>query len=442
MRALLVFLLALSLSACSGDDKDPADLKDAGQNGNTDGGTTVEGPNFEYEVAAGLGTAADIGDNARLALQANGEPALAYGVVPAQSTERQIHLAERQSDGTWTTEMAAIPGANAPSGGDLVGLGFDYVDGVPHLAYIGGDDDMNPLTPFPTDLMLSTRMGGWSERTLVDTSGEAQATCDEIQDYCNFGGVVGTHASLKAKPGGGGFAVIYRDTHNGFARDDLARSDTEVYAEGGPFTNSNVDPVRGSGSFGDVAWLSDGNLVTAYALEEPHPSEDRLGVWAAYYDGTEWQRTRVSPSLTTARVALTVAPDDTVWLAFYASDAADLVVARSEDGGATWDSETVDSTGKTGLHPSIAVDTEDRPVVAYTYCGKQSDRDCPGKLGGDSVVRLARREGGEWKIYTVDDGDGFGGVGLFNSIIVLPDGKLGVAFKSAETKDLIFTKEL
>lgn len=442
MRALLICLLALSLFSCSSDAPDPADLKDGGTDSESDGGTTTDGPEFAYEVVAGLETAADIGDNARLALQQNGEPAVAYGVVPAQSTERQIHVAERQSDGTWTSEMAIIPGANAPGGGDLVGLGFDYVDGTPHLAYIGGDDDGNPLTPFPTDLMLATRQGGWSERTLVDTSGEAPATCDEIQDYCNFGGVVGTHASLAARPGGGGFAVIYRDTHNGFARDDLARSDTEVYAEGGPFTNSNVDPVRGTGSFADVAWLSNGNLVTAYALEEPHPNEDRLGVWAAYYDGADWQPRRVSPSLTTARVALAVAPDDTIWLAFHASDGADLVVAKSDDGGESWQSEIVDGTGKSGLYPSIAVDTEDRPVVAYTYCGKQSDRDCPGKLGGDSVVRLARLEGGEWKLYTIDDGDGFGGVGLFNSIAVLPDGKLGVAFKSAETKDLIFTKEL
>ncbi len=441
MRASLLFTSLFVLS-CSSGTPPPADLKDAGTNTGNDGGAQAGGPEFEFELVVGSNSSSNFGDNLRLAVTGDGRPAAAYGYVASGSAEREIHVAEQAADGTWTDERAVIPGANAPSGGDLVGLGFGYVDGVPYLTYIGGDDDMLPTTPFPTDLMLASKQGGaWSERTLVDTSGEAVGDCPGTQNYCNFGAVVGTHSALAVKPGGGGFAVVYRDTHNGFARDDYARSDTEVYAEGGPFTNSNVDAVRGTGAYADIAWLPDGNLVVAYDLEEPDPNVDRLGVWAAAYDGAAWTRTRITPSQTSARVSLAVDPDGVVWLAFYAADTSDLVVASSSDSGQTWTSEMVDSAGRTGLYPSLTIDAEGRPVVAYTYCGPQSESDCPQSLTPKSVVRLARREGTEWKIYLADDGEGNGYVGTFNSIALLPDGKLGIAFQHSRDKDVIFLRE-
>ena len=36
---------------------------------------------------------------------------------------------------------------------------------------------------------------------------------------------------MKARPGGGGYAIAYQDTHNGFARDDQARADAAVYVD-------------------------------------------------------------------------------------------------------------------------------------------------------------------------------------------------------------------
>jgi hypothetical protein len=427
-------LLLVLVLGCPEGSTPPAGFPDA-TTADRDGGVDPGGPKFDFEVVAGSNSEAIHGDDAVLALTGDGRPAIAYGFYSTTSGVRELRVAERMNDGTWSNELAIVPGANAPSGGDTVGLGFGYVGGVPHLVYIGGDDDMRPTSPYPTDLMLATKQGGsWSERTLVDTSGEAVGVCPGTQDYCNFGGVVGTHASLAPKPGGGGFAVVYRDTHNSFGRDDLARSDTEVYAEGGPFTNSNVDPVRGSGEFGDIAWLPNGNLVVAYNLAE----QAGRGVWAAIYGGAAWTLTRVSESGTVGRVSLGVDPAGTIWLAFYDADASDLIVASSSDGIA-WSSETVDGTASTGLHPSLAIDAEGRPVVAYTDCG--SDGDCPGSLNENSVVRLARKEGAEWKIYLADDGEGNGNVGLFNSIAILPDGKIGIAYQHARNKDLIFLRE-
>jgi hypothetical protein len=429
-------ILWLALCGCPEGTTPPAGFPDATTD--EDGGPVDPGgPKFDFEVVVGENSNAIYGDDLRLALSSDGRPAVAYAYYNAGSGTRELHVAERASDGTWTDELAIVPGANAPSGGDTVGIGFGYVGNVPHLTYIGGDDDMRPTSPYPTDLMLATRQGGnWDERTLVDLSNEAMTTCPaNTQDYCNFGGVVGTHASFAPKPGGGGFAVVYRDTHNSFGLDDLRRSDTEVYAEGGPFTNSNVDPGRGSGEFGDIAWLPNGNLVVAYSLGE----QVGLGVWAAVFNNGMWTTplVQVSTSEARSRVSLGVDPSGTIWLAFNDS-ASDLVVASSDD-GTTWTIESVDASGYTGLHPSLAIDTEGRPVVAYTYCGTTGD--CPGSLGEKSVVRLARREGAEWKIYLADDGEGFGNVGLFNSIAIQPDGKIAIAYQHARNKDVIYLRE-
>lgn len=435
-----VFITLGLLLACGSSNPGTSD------GGAADGGTMTQDmgessqdPVFACEVVDGLGSNSIVGDNTAIALTDDGRPALAYGVVPSGSSDREIHYAEQDANGDWSTELIVRPGANAPGGGELTGLGLAFVQGVPHVVYQGGDDDGVATTPFPTDLMLSEKRGGtWTERTLVDTSAEAPATCDEIQNYCNTGGVVGTHASIKANQGG--FAVVYRDTHFGFAKDDFGRSDVEVYAEGGPFTNSNVDPVRSGGAFGDLAFTA-GGMVVAYNLEKPIAGEERTGVWAAFYDGAAWQLRRVSESQTTSKVSIGEAPDGTIYLAMYHANNADLVVASSSDGGDTWTTETPDSRGKTGLHPSLSFDAQGRPVVAYAYCGPQSEQGCPGQLGQRSEVRLARKEAGGWATYTVDDGQGNGFVGLFNRIVTLPDGKLGVAFQDSRNNDLLFARE-
>ena len=442
-RCASLLILALAASGCSGNGNVDPDLGtlDMGTGVNPDMGEPDNAPEFLCQVVDGVGSSAIVGDNAALALTADGMPAIAYGVVPAGSSDREVHYAEQAPDGTWSSELIVLPGAMAPGGGELTGLGLAFVGGQAHVVYQGGDDDGVPTTPFPTDLMLSVRQGGsWTERTLVDTSAEAPATCDGVQNYCNTGGVVGTHASIKAGPNGG-FAVVYRDTHFGFAKDDFARSDVEVYAEGGPFTNSNVDPVRSGGTFAEIAYTPEGALVVAYNLDKPIAGEERTGVWAAYYDGAEWQLRRVMESVTTAKVSLEAAPDGTLYLAMYHANNSDLVVASSSDGGDTWTTETVDSRGKTGLHPHLSFDGQGRPVVAYTYCGPQSDTSCPGQLGQRSEVRMARLESSGWSTYTVDDGQGNGFVGLFNRIVSLPDGKLGVAFQDARNNDLLFAKE-
>ena len=204
---------------------------------------------------------------------------------------------------------------------------------------------------------------------------------------------------------------------------------------------SLVDSERSGGSFGDIAFKPDGSVVVGYYLYRPDPAVDRVGIWVAYGSPGSYETRRVSTSGTSSKVSIAVASDGTIYLAFFALDARDLVLATSTDGGDTWTTEAVDASGQTGLHPSLALDPQDEPVIAYTYCGATSDRDCPGTLGEDAEVRLARREGGEWKRFRIADGQGFGGVGLFNSLVVGADGKAAVAFQDSTNSDLVFVEE-
>lgn len=442
IRSLAAVLSPLLAGCSSSNTTGDARAPDSG--GGPDGGTTAAMISFEIERIDGVGIdAPTVGDNATLSLDSNGSPTVAYASVPQGTSRFEIWFATRQSDGTWSKERATVPNARVPTASGQTVISHTHVGGVPHIVYLGGDDDGIALTPFPTDLMLATKQGaGWMERTLADTSGEAPGVCPGTQDTCNFGNVVGSHAAIARNPSGSGFAVVYRDTHGGFARDDLARSDVEVYAEGGPVSRSVVDPVRSGGAFGAITYTRNGGLVVAYNLEAQSGPDPRTGVWAGAYDGSTWRLVRVSESQTGSRLALGTARSGTIYLALSHSNDTDLVVATSEDDGRSWSPTIVDSAGRTGLHPAITFDTEDRPLIAYGYCGRQTDSDCPARLGARSEARVARLEGAEWKIYKVDDGQGAGSVGLFNSIVVTGDGKMGIAFVDDGNGDLLYAREL
>ncbi len=438
---ILTAAIAVCAAACSGSSSDDVvDSRDAGVRDLGPRQGTIEQLDVEpEEIVHGLNSEATYGDNALMRQTSGGDYVIAYGVVPAGDPKQEVHYATRDGANSWTTELVGRPAEQVQDApGTLVGLGFDLVGDVPHIVYAGGDDDDNMLSPFPTDLELRTKNGAtWSSQILVDTSGEANGTCITGQNYCNFGNVVGTHAAIKAN--GAQYAVVYRDTHGGFADLDFGQADVELYLSNGGA--SQVDSERSGGPFADVAFKNDGSVVMAYNLARPDPFEDRVGVWVAYGTPGNYELRRVSSSETTSRTSLAVASDGTIYLAFFHLDARDLVLATSSDGGDTWTTEAVDESGATGLHPSLQLDAQDQPVIAYTYCGRTSNRDCPGELGEDSEVRLARRENGAWQLYTVYDGGGAGGVGLFNSLVIDADGKVAIAFQDATFRDLVFVKE-
>lgn len=441
MKAWTLSLLAICSGACSSPNANSQQTPPTADGGmvGTDAGPGTA-PVFEVDVIEGLGSNALVGDFAQAIVTPAGDFAVAYGYSAGGGAEREIHFGTHDGAGAWTTELVTQPGAAIPGGDDLKGLGLAFVDGTPHIVFLGGDDDGRATIEEPTDLMLATKTGAqWSLRTLVDVSTEATGNCSE---YCNQGYVVGSYPAISANPGGSGFSVIYRDTHLGFAVDDLNQADVEIYAEGGPAPmNTMVDAERSGGPHANIAYTPQGGLLTAYNLEFSPAGEDLTGVWAGVYTQGAWRLRRVSPSLTSAKIGMATTPDGTLYLAFFDTGEADLVVAKSTDEGDSWTLDRVDSAGKTGIHPSLIVDGEGRLVVSYGYCGPASERSCPSTLGPQSEVRMARLEAGAWKIYPVDDGQGFGRVGYSTSIAVDAQGKLGIAFVDDGNGDLLFARE-
>lgn len=442
---LITSTLCLALAISCGNESlpDEVDRRDAG--GSTPDATVQ--PNdrrFEVDVIEGLNSSAQVGAFATARVGPEGRPAVAYGFNEASQTE--IHFAELQSDLTWSTELAVIPAENDPKylSASLFGLGFDFVDGVPTLAYAGGDDDGQPVDVGLGDLYTAQRSGGqWTTTARVDGSAEAGGTCLNDNQYCAQGsaGFVGLYAHLKAGPQPGQYSVSYRDQHFGFGTEDLISADLEIWESGPGAQHLMVDGGRSGGNRSSIAFFPDGRSVVAYTLDRP---EDRVSVWVGVEAAGDYERYQVSDHTADHRLSIDMAPDGTLWLAYFDVDSVDLVVASSSDQGETWTWERVDERGDVGLHPSLAVAPDGTVHVAYTYCGEASDRDCPGSLGRDSVVRLASKPAGatEWAFQTIDDGQGQGFVGEFNSLVVYDDGTLGVAFVDQRNSDLLFAREI
>lgn len=437
MRRLLCLAISGALlGGCSGSETPPpATLLDAGAGGPD---ATVALPRFQVrsvEVVDGLGSDALLGDPLELMITPAGVPAVAYGAVPVGSTRREIRYAERRAEDDWTVETAVIPGAAAPAQGDLLALGSATFDGAVHLVYLGGDDDENVLTPFPTDLVMASRGGNgqWTERVLADTSGDAPGNCPDSQDYCNFGNVVGSHAALAAGPSGA-WAAVYRDTHASFADDDLRRSDVEVVVNSTPRL---VDPERGGGPWARIAFLPDGRVAVAYVIETAAAGRDERGIWVAIENGGSFQPVQVTREVTIHRLGFAVSSEGQAWLTWFDAANGDLEAASSSAPFDTWSVETVDARGSVGLHPDLALSATGTPYIVYGYCGVASDRSCPGNPGADAEVRLARRQGGAWTTETVDNGEGRGGVGFYNRLHALPSGGWAIAYQDLRNNDVV-----
>jgi hypothetical protein len=444
-----MLILAATAAACSEDDStgDPTRL-DGSMPMMDSGQPMTTPPEFDFEIVDGLGSPAVMGDFAVATIAPDGSPAVAYGSLDTMN-RRTIRFATRNPDGTWTTEEAVDPDAFDPSvdDNDLLqvggGLGFDFVDGTPTLAYLGGTE-ADPGQPAPLvvgagDLVVAERTGGtWNERILVEDSNRNEP-CPSPQNLCNQGTRVGFSASLVGLDGG--LAIAYQDNHRDFGAEQ-DRPDLEVFVEGAGALNTAVNPESTAGFFSSITTLPDGRIAIAHYIRDAEEERDN-GVWAAVQvTGAEFTQTQVDRARTNQRTSIVAAPDGTLWLAFFDVDDQDLVVANSSDDGVTWDVERVAEAGNTGLYPSIGFDVLGRVVVAHTFCGSFGDTDCPGALGFDSEVRLARLEGDSWEIYLVDDGQGSGGVGAFNSLVRTGDGRLGIAFQDTDNNDLLFSLEI
>jgi len=346
------------------------------------------------------------------------------GTAPNISYELRVTvLAPGSTD--WTTpEMAPLD--NAGGGAlehvtSLFGLDgiieaatdkpiFAIAAGAPGLASCGS-----------SDLVLARRTGpgAWTFESPVTDSG----SCCSLEDCngdpaCNNGADVGAWATIAESPGGG-LAVAYTDYHNFWDQDGQSMQGYEMWEESGAVTG--VRPWDGLGIYSDIIFAGD-TAITAYA------GYNKTGLWVLRRDGsagapTDWVEVKVVSGINVGeRLSLAVAEDGTVGLAYhevndrFGTKVHDLRYCESTDGGLTWG--TCDNVGEqvrqVGYYPSLAFDNENRPLIAYRFCGVDS---CENAHDG---LRLTWREhSGEWNSFTVHD-EALSKSGLYNSLVIDP----------------------
>ena len=122
-----------------------------------------------------------------------------------------------------------------------------------------------------------------------------------------------------------------------------------------------------------------------------------------------------------AMVSLALASDGSPAAAYYDAQNGDLKYAHWN--GTTWDTQTVDTHGATGLYPSLAFDSGDAPIIA-SYSATRGD------------LRLSKLYHGGWRSFTLDaEGD----VGRHPALAVDPNSGLWtVAYEATGAGELRF----
>jgi hypothetical protein len=375
----------------------------------------------------------------------------------------------------------------------LTGISLVYQGDVPMIAYQGGTPEGGLQVCGATNLAVSRYSGGsWQENdSVVDLSNEALAgdDCPVMQGNCDFGDVVGLWPSMAIAGDGNTIGVVYRDIHNGFDKSADDNSDLEyAYTTNGTsWSHEWIDLGRGAGDFSSMTF--DNNNIPAvvsyngkvgaliFATQpwgdwtQPLPcstsndcpngqsctgadgecvcqSDNQCEggfVCAKEGGGVSGRCSSVvaqfENGLPEKSISLAVGPDGRYLVAYFDPDEKNLVIAHSQD-GITWTKGIVDSTGagsstgSTGMYPSLVFDQNGMPAVAYYRCSNYDpnqlvcDRNQDGLMyayfRGDYPTELITQS--KWKKSAVSE-DSVAFDGGFPSLAILPDGRVGIAYK-------------
>jgi hypothetical protein len=432
---LLLAALFAAAAACS----------DGGGGGAADAGTdtsTDTGSDQPIEWTIEQVEDANMGYQARLAVDPGGAPAVAYWsnlgfedgicdeieVDPPPRVRYELRFAQRTGPGQWAAETIDEPEvAFTPNGLDLA---FDP-DGRPAVAYTGGTPEM--VYCGGNDAVLAVRDGGsWSFETAAATSGQA-ATGEPASDS---GHVVGLWPGLAHDPQGEP-AILYKDAHFGtLQHDDLYRADAELaWRAGGSWDQEAVDPGEGAGEYGDLVFDGEGRPVAFYAITVDAQENSRHGVWAARRDaeGT-YELVKLHSGAIHQEISAAVHPaSGDLIVAFYS--VADMAVrvrrlgdpAQFTDSGA-WSSELV---GKAqydeGQNVSLALAPSGRVALAYHRCRLVTS----GSAGcdqNDEAVIFAIENEDSWSYDVVVESQG-GSCGDFTSLQFDAAGDAYIAYR-------------
>ncbi len=325
----------------------------------------------------------------------------------------------------WTTPeiapLADVGGAALAHATSLFGLDgtIEAATDNPVFALAAGESGL--FSCGSSDLVLARRTGvdAWTFEAPVTESG----ACCSLEDCngdpaCNNGTDVGAWATIAESPGGA-LSVAYTDYHNFADQDGQTMQGYELWEESGAVTG--LRPWDGLGVYSDIVFAGD-TAITA------HAGYNSAGLWVLRQEGsagapTDWIEVLAVPGVGVGeRISLAVTEDGTVGLAYhevsdsFGTNVHDLRYCESTDDGATW--STCDNVGdqvrQVGYYPSLAYDNENRPLIAYRFCGVDS---CENAYDG---LRLAWREhSGEWNTTTVHD-EATSKSGLYNSLVMDP----------------------
>lgn len=324
--------------------------------------------------------------------------ALKVAVKPASTT-------------TWTVEtvpLGTVPGANHEYLNSLFGLDGvveDNGDGAPVFTLCGGGAGLASCGS--SDLVLARRTGANTYQFVPGLPTDSDACCvypGECPDEnCEAGTDVGAWAAIAESPTGE-LAVAYTDYHNFWDNDGQRWQGFEMWHEtDGVF---GIEPWSGRGHY-DVAAYAGDILLVAYT------GYFSAGLWVARRISsaasvTSWDIIELRNNVEVGeRVSMAVASDGTtVGIAYheavdsYGSAIHDLRYCESADSGATWGTcaNIGNQLWQVGFYPSLAFDNEDRPVIAYRFCGVDS---CENAYDGAGLSW--REHSGVWKTKTIHD---------------------------------------
>jgi hypothetical protein len=449
---LSAFILLAAAIGCTPDGEKPPPV--GTENGGGNGGSNGGGGTAAWDI--GVVEGEGMGQQLVMTTTSDGRPAMAYfatasfadgpcdelGVTdPPDRIRWPLRYAEENGDGFTIETIDNILLVGSPSGIDLV----RNPSGNPALATMGGPAGDQPNFCGAGDVVVYTRGGAdnWTMDTLVTTSGQA-ATGEAASDY---GGVVGTWASI-AYGSGGQAAVAYQDIHGGgLQSDDKRRADLEVaLSNGGGWNPTPVDWGRGAGDFTDVTFDAQGRIVILYHNPTDDVNFSAHGVWAARSadNGATWEQIHLKIGSTSERPNLLVDPTSgTLYVALYDAGVGVPIVMTLDnpedfENYDSWSEEDIgDHRYDEGYHPRMALDPDGRLSLVYYRCARAADGLGNCDVNDDAIVYAWRELDGTWYREVVDAG-GSGQCGNNPNLVYDNDNKPVVSYQCSETVDGAF----
>ncbi|MFH1379065.1 MAG: T9SS type A sorting domain-containing protein [bacterium] len=120
--------------------------------------------------------------------------------------------------------------------------------------------------------------------------------------------------------------------------------------------------------------------------------------------------------------SIAVEANNHIHISYYYEGAQDLKYAYYN--GSSWSTQTVDSTGNTGLYTSIAVGSDGAVHISY-------------KDETNGNLKYAKKTGSNWSITTIDS---TGNVGAYTSLAVGSDNKVHISYYNSTNGDLKYAR--